>query len=192
MSSSGRDLYYLWEQQQWQAGKIDLSRDAPAPIQAAVETLLVLKDALTSALVPFVDVIPDEEDQVFLSTELVDEARHAVLFDRVLAEVLGVPGSMEARVALAGERLSEAWSRRLGLLGEASASVRAGGQEALVAGIRVTHIEIKGAAKELLEEIRAAAGSMPGLIAGLDLVDRDEGRHLAFAHAFLGTESRIA
>ncbi len=186
MGSKARELYYLWEQQQWEAGKIELAAAPDTPIQVAIESLLVIKDALTSGLVPFVDVIPDEEDQVFLSTELVDEARHAVFFDRVLTEVLEVPGSMESRVEAARLGLNGAWKERLQNLQSASTKVRSDGLKALPAGIRLTHIEIKGAAKGLLDEVRAAAGSGPGLLQGLDLIERDEERHLAFAHSFLG------
>lgn len=202
MSSSGRDLYYLWEQQQWQAGKIDLSRDAPAPIQEPVETVLVLKDALTTALVPFVDSIPGEEAQVFLSTELVDEARHAVFFDRVLSEVLGIEGTMESRVKDARSRMEVSWVETIEELSEMSSRVRAGGADDLRAGIELAHVRIKGGQlRDLLRDLLSESGDrgglpglpgLPGLQEGLDLVIRDEDRHLAFANSFLGTESRIA
>ncbi|MGH2818742.1 MAG: ribonucleotide-diphosphate reductase subunit beta, partial [Actinomycetota bacterium] len=94
---SYRDLYYRWERQQWEATAIDLSEDRRQWTEELSEHLkrsllwglasfYVGEQQVTETLVPFVDAAPSEEQQVFLSTQLVDEARHTVFFDRFYAE----------------------------------------------------------------------------------------------------------
>ena len=45
---------------------------------------------MTADLAPFVLAAPTGEVEAFLSTQLVDEMRHAVFFDRWMAEVMGL------------------------------------------------------------------------------------------------------
>jgi ribonucleoside-diphosphate reductase beta chain len=105
--SDARGLYYLWEQQQWEAGKIDLAVDATQwdglepglkrPVADSVSWRRLRAQIATDALVPFVDAAPSEEQQVFLTTRLVDEARHLVFFDRIRAEVFHDERDIEER-----------------------------------------------------------------------------------------------
>src|SRR5687767_4455769 len=94
---------------QWDAAAIDLTRDArawpglPAERRRRLMTLLagfcVAEDAVSEHLAPFADVareatLASQESLVawvfFLQRR--DEVRHALLFDRIAAEVLGLPG----------------------------------------------------------------------------------------------------
>jgi hypothetical protein len=56
---------------------------------------------VTDGLSPFIDAAPREEQKYFLATQQADDARHAVLFSRFMAEVAGigdgsVAGGLEA------------------------------------------------------------------------------------------------
>ncbi|MFN2525080.1 MAG: hypothetical protein ABR505_02280, partial [Actinomycetota bacterium] len=92
-----RSLYYEWEHGQWGAGSIQLATDARAwdeldadwrrALLEALAPFAVGQERASTALVPFVDAAPDEEQQVVLTTHLVDVARHAVFLDRFYAEV---------------------------------------------------------------------------------------------------------
>jgi len=56
------------------------------------------EECVTATLAPWVNSAPTEEMQLFLSTQLADEARHTVFFDRFFEEVVGVRGDdLEAR-----------------------------------------------------------------------------------------------
>src|SRR5438045_5691317 len=45
---------------------------------------------VTDTLGPYVTAMPDEEMRIFLTSQLVDEARHTVFFARFFREVLGI------------------------------------------------------------------------------------------------------
>lgn len=96
-SAHVRRLYYLWEQDQWEAGGIELSVDSEQWDKVAAPTRRAITDSVgwrreravlgMRALVLFVDLAPSEEQQVFLTTQLVDEARQLVFYDRLASEV---------------------------------------------------------------------------------------------------------
>src|SRR5688500_17842682 len=113
-----RALYYRWESQQWEAGAIDFAEDRaqwaelPADLKRSflwgLSSFYVGEEQVTHTLVPFVDAAPTEEQQVFLSTQLVDEARHTVFFDRFYSEALDEQGTdMKSRLEAQAERLND-------------------------------------------------------------------------------------
>src|SRR5918999_345868 len=154
-----RALYYRWERQQWSAGTIDFSEDRR---QWATELTPELKrsflwglasfyvgeEQVTHTLVPFVDAAPTEEQQVFLTTQLVDEARHTVFFDRFYSEVLDEEGDdMESRLKRQAERLNDGFrTLLLEMLPAAAETIRRRPDDpaALVEGIVLYHIVIEG------------------------------------------------
>jgi ribonucleoside-diphosphate reductase beta chain len=104
---TARDLYVRWERQNWSSYDIDFSRDVTdwqeMPEAARQAHLLgfigffIGEAGVTHTLGPMVVAAPTDEDQQFLATQLVDEARHTVFFDRFFREVLGIPGLEGAR-----------------------------------------------------------------------------------------------
>ncbi len=94
------ELYALWERQNWRVHELDFSVDREhwlaSPSEAQENVLWSLgsfyigEERVTSDLAPFVRAAPSGEIEAFLSTQLVDEARHAVFFDRYGAEVLSL------------------------------------------------------------------------------------------------------
>ncbi|MEA2366783.1 MAG: ribonucleoside-diphosphate reductase beta chain, partial [Thermoleophilaceae bacterium] len=87
-----RQLYALWERQNWKATELDFSVDkeqwVTTPREAQESTIWSLgsfyvgEERVTADLAPFLQAAPTGEIELFLATQLVDEARHAAFFDR--------------------------------------------------------------------------------------------------------------
>jgi ribonucleoside-diphosphate reductase beta chain len=199
-----RQLYYLWERQQWEAGAIDLSGDrrqwvedfSPElrrSLQWTIGSFFVGEEEVTKNLVPFVDASPSEEQAVFLTTQLVDGARHTVFLDRFHSEVIGGRGD---GMLTHPERRSERASPGLRtlvieMLPEAADRIRREKDDigALIEGIVLYHIVIEACValtgrRFLLGYLREQ-DLLPGLRQGLTAVARDESRHVNFAVRFL-------
>ena len=93
-----RQLYALWERQNWKATELDFTVDkeqwVTTPREAQESTIWSLgsfyvgEERVTADLAPFLQAAPSGEIELFLATQLVDEARHAAFFDRFGAEVM--------------------------------------------------------------------------------------------------------
>ena len=190
-----RALYYLWEQQQWEAGKLDLATDAaqwgtldPAARRLVSDSIAwrrLRAETATTALVPFVDIAPTEEQQVFLTTQLVDEARHLVFFDRVRAEVMGDAGErLEDRGGIVDDRHISALLTDLLPRVAADLRPRDAGLSGFVAGTVTYHLMILGAFgltdHWALDGYLAELDVLPGIRRGLELEARAAHRHVAF------------
>ena len=189
-SSSYRDLYYEWERGQWTTASLPLDADAEgwrvlddglrAEVERVIATGASVAGASVDLLVPVVDAAPTEEQQVFLTTQLVDVARHAVLFD-LSCSALGlvgerleasvdpdVAGTIEGRLRALTGRLHAApddtalFAETLDLYSSEVAAPLARMRSSLIA--RLTEADV-----------------LPGLRAGLSVVARDVERHAAFA-----------
>src|SRR3982751_2663709 len=95
------DLYARWERGNWAATEIDFSVDREhwhheftARQRTAALWLYSLffhgEDSVADNLSPYIDAAPLEEQKYFLTTQQVDEARHAVFFKRFVHEVVGL------------------------------------------------------------------------------------------------------
>src|SRR5919201_180659 len=100
---SYQDLYRRWENGNWKATELDFSQDykdwhetfSELERNAALWNYSMFfhgEDSVTDNLSPYIDAAPREEQKYFLATQQVDEARHAVFFDRFMGEVAGVEG----------------------------------------------------------------------------------------------------
>jgi len=93
------DLYRRWESQQWSVGDLDFTLDREDWLKSTeLEKKSTLwshrlffngEERVTSTLAPFVWAAPTPEIEIFLSTQMVDEARHTVFFQRWWQEVVG-------------------------------------------------------------------------------------------------------
>src|ERR671926_321007 len=94
-----QQLYALWERQQWQSQAIDLERDKEqwAGLSAedreehlwGLSSFFVGEERVTTEFSGLVMSYEDEQEEAFLTTQQVDEARHMQFFDRFCREVLG-------------------------------------------------------------------------------------------------------
>src|SRR5688572_14883707 len=95
-----QQLYELWERQQWASQTIDLTQD-PAHWSALDEadreeclwglsSFFVGEERVATQFSGLVMAYENEQEEAFLTTQQVDEARHLQFFDRYYREVLGV------------------------------------------------------------------------------------------------------
>ncbi|HXK40224.1 MAG TPA: ribonucleotide-diphosphate reductase subunit beta, partial [Candidatus Paceibacterota bacterium] len=112
------DLYNRWEKQNWSTQDLDFSEDVEhwknmtglfegfrTELQRSFTLFFVGEQAVTDTLSPLVHAAPDEPSRVFLSTQLVDEARHSVFFSRFFEEVIGISGGLSAALAVLKDRV---------------------------------------------------------------------------------------
>ena len=199
-----RDLYYRWERQQWEAGSIDFSEDrrqwaedfSPELRRSflwGLSSFYVGEEQVTNTLVPFVDAAPTEEQQLFLTTQLVDEARHTVFFDRFYSEALEEEGTdMKSRLEAQTERLNAGFrTLLLEMLPAVSEKIRAdlGDTKALIEGVVLYHLVIEATlaltGQRFLLNYTRENDLLPGLRQGFTAVARDESRHVGFGVKFL-------
>jgi ribonucleoside-diphosphate reductase beta chain len=186
---------------QWDEAAIDLTADArqwpqlPDERRGRLKTLLagfrIGDDLVSEHIAPFADAA---RKGTLLSQESLmawvfflqrrDEQRHARLFDRIAAEVLGLPGNTlaERRAAARAEAppgLLELFEERLpGMAAEIAA-----GRKGLAEGVSLYHMLLEGVVfdagqRTLLEDL--ADGALPGVYEGVRRVQLDERWHIGF------------
>jgi ribonucleoside-diphosphate reductase beta chain len=186
---------------QWDARAIDLAPDArawptlPAERRRRLTTLLagfhVGEGAVSQHIEPFADAARDAS---LASTESLvawvfflqvrDEARHALLFDRIAAEVLGVPGaSPEERRAAARAHVPDAVLELFEVRLPEMAAELAAGRTGLGEGVSLYHMVLEGSVfvagqQALLDDL--ADGALPGVREGVTRVELDERWHIGF------------
>lgn len=193
-----RQLYYRWERQQWAAGAIDLSEDRrqwvevfPIDFQRAFSWSLSsfkIADEITTMLVPFVDAAPSEEQQVFLTTQLADSARHTVFYDRFDSEVLADGAALAPRPGWLNEGCRILTTEMLPAASEAIAN-DLGNMGRFVEGVALYHLVIEGTVaftgrRFLLDHVHAN-DLLSGFRRGSTAIALDEVRHVDFAMRFL-------
>lgn len=197
-STGPRSLYYRWEKEQWEAGRIDLDpdRDAWAALPLALRDRVAAAAAwrqlralqATDALVRFVDAAPNEEHQVFLTTQLVDEARQVVFFDRFRSQVAGKETSSVTDLAPeVGPDIRALLMKRLPSAAQRMAT-GASGLGALVRGMvlyQICIVGLLGLTEQRFLTMGPAGEVLPGLTEGLGHCERDARRHVAFGLGFL-------
>lgn len=200
---SYRELYYRWERQQWKASDIDLASDIAQWDQMTEEEWMSIIDiiatffqgeaSVTDALSPYIVAMPDEEMRFFVTTQLVDEARHTIFFDRFFQEVLHIDeGSIGERLSLARQFLNPAKHFILvdSLTDMAQRLQRDPHNRALlIEGVVLYHIIAEGTMgvagqRQLLEHFRQK-NLFPAFRGGFTAVARDESRHVLFGVKFL-------
>ena len=186
---------------QWNPEAIDLLPDArtwqdlPAERRRRLKTILagfrVGEDAVSEHIRPFADAareatLASQESLMawvfFLQRR--DEDRHAQFFDRVAAEVLGLPGDTpaerrEAAKPHAPAGVIELFEARL----PETAAELAAGRTGLAEGVSLYHLLLEGVVffagqHALLEDL--ADDALPGVRAGLERVQLDERWHVGF------------
>lgn len=190
-------LYRRWERQQWAVGDLDFTKDAddwrslPPPVQNVMQHTMTLffigEQAVTDTLAPLLLAASREDERIFLATQVADEARHTVFFQRFFEEVVGVGGGLHAALDAISPQATEGFRRIFERqLLDAMDLVRRDplNEKAWVEGVVTYHLIIEGylavtGQRSLLRTLRHA-GLMPGFIAGFTAVARDESRHIGF------------
>ncbi|MBO0797118.1 MAG: ribonucleotide-diphosphate reductase subunit beta, partial [Ktedonobacteraceae bacterium] len=113
-----QELYYRWERQQWRAQEIDFAPDraqweAMPPEEQRIRLFGLSaffkgEECVTNTLAPYATAMPDDDMRIFVTTQLVDEARHTIFFARFFKEALGVDhGSLEATLDVVEQNMNE-------------------------------------------------------------------------------------
>jgi ribonucleoside-diphosphate reductase beta chain len=197
-------LYALWERQNWRSHELDFSVDREhwlaTPAEAQTHTAFSLgsfyvgEERVTADLAPFVMAAPSGEVEAFLSTQLVDEMRHAVFFDRWMAQVMGLEaGDMRSRLQeLESKLLGEPWHFLFDdSLRDIANRIKAKPDdlELFVEGIVTYHMVTEGVlampGQRIIIQYTEDHSLFPGFNKGFRLVEQDEHRHIAFGVRFL-------
>ncbi len=198
-----RQLYALWERQNWKAHEIDFSVDreqwltVPRASQEDViwslGSFYVGEERVTADLAPFLLAAPSGEIELFLATQLVDEARHAAFFDRFGAEVMAFGADdLRGRMREVESRLGDPWRTVFddGLRDVANRiKAKPDDLSLFVEGVATYHLVVEGflavTGQTLIRDYLLAHSLYPGFCGGFGLVERDEHRHVAFGVRFL-------
>ena len=107
-----QQLYELWERQQWHRRRSTSSATRSSgpgcPTRSKEEHLwglssfFVGEERVTTQFSGLVMAYEDEQEEAFLTTQQVDEARHMQFFDRWFREVAGIDGGIQERLAACG------------------------------------------------------------------------------------------
>jgi ribonucleoside-diphosphate reductase beta chain len=168
-------------------------RDSQIQTTWSLGSFYIGEERVTADLVPFVSAAPNGEVEAFLSTQLVDEARHAVFFDRFGAEVMVLDaGDLRGRLNELEAMMLEPWHRLFDddLRGIAKrVAERPHDLDLFVEGITTYHMVIEGVlamtGQHFILKYMEEHGLYPGFRKGFSLIERDEHRHIAFGVRFL-------
>ena len=198
-----QELYALWERSNWRAHELDFSTDREhwltTPSEAQRHTAWTLggfyvgEERVTADLAPFLLAAPSGEIEAFLATQLVDEARHAVFFDRFAAEVMTLsPGDLRSRLEETEATMLDAWHFLFddALRGVAKRLLASPDDlELFVEGIVTYHMVTEGVlamtGQRTILQYMGSHDIYPGFQRGFSLVEQDEHRHIAFGVRFL-------
>jgi ribonucleoside-diphosphate reductase beta chain len=198
-----RQLYALWERQNWKATELDFTVDKEqwvvTPREAQESTIWSLgsfyvgEERVTADLAPFLLAAPTGEIELFLATQLVDEARHAAFFDRFGAEVMCLSADdFRGRMQEVEQVLLSPW-REVFDDGLRDVSKRMQAKpddlDLFVEGVTTYHMVVEGflavTGQTLIRDYMIEHSMYPGFCEGFGLVERDEHRHVAFGVRFL-------
>jgi ribonucleoside-diphosphate reductase beta chain len=197
-----QQLYELWERQQWQSQGIDLERDkeqwAAMPDEDKEEHLwglssfFVGEERVTTQFSGLVMAYENEQEEAFLATQQVDEARHMQFFDRWFREVAGIDGGIQDRLAASRADVTDAFvelfDERLVKAGERLIA-DASDLDAKVDFVTAYHMVIEGTlaltGQHFMLDFYEKNELLPGFQEGFANIARDEHRHVAYGTWFL-------
>ena len=193
------DLYRRWESQQWAVGDLDFALDRQDWLESSdLDRKATLwshrlffngEERVTATLAPFVWAAPTPEIEVFLSTQMVDEARHTVFFDRWWREVVRTDAKdMKELLTEIRPETNEGYNTlfydRLPSTAQRLAS-NPKDFDAFVEGVTIYHIIVEATIaltgqRFELESMREMDLTDRGFYRGFTAVARDESRHVSF------------
>jgi ribonucleoside-diphosphate reductase beta chain len=190
--------YHKAKELMWDPRSVDCGQDKRDwAAMSAEERDLILRvgslfhageEAVAHDLAPLLVAVRREgghiEDEFFLTTQLFEETKHLEFFDRWFDEVVGGEVDLasflgESYGTVFYQTLPEALNRLLidhSAIAQVEASV-------------VYHMIIEGVLAETgyhgFYQALKGRGLLPGLVQGIELIQRDEARHIAFGVYFL-------
>lgn len=197
-----QQLYELWERQNWQSHTIDLAQDRRDWEQMDedlrhrlawnLSSFFIGEERVTTQFSGLVMAYESQGEEAFLTTQQVDEARHAQHFNRFYEQVLGIDGSFEDRLRRAREDLNPAFIEMFdGVLVDWGARLVENPRdiEAKVDFVTLYHMIIEGTlaltGQWFLTDFMERNRILPGWVEGFKLISQDEHRHVAYGTWFL-------
>ncbi len=189
------DLYRRWEQNNWSAMEIDFGADREGwagltEIQRSSALWIYSmffygEDSVADNLSPYIDAAPKEEQKYFLTTQQVDEARHAIFFHRFFKEVIGAGDSVAATLAFTEQHLGWGYRKVFDRLDRMAEELRRDRSLPKFAqAMTLYHLVVEGTlaqpGQHFIEDFFVRDGSLPGFTSGMENVSRDEQRHIGF------------
>jgi ribonucleoside-diphosphate reductase beta chain len=196
------DLYRRYLRQRWDVYDIDFTRDVRDWSESMTQEERDAFVAISSGFhhgerqveveLPVFMLGGSEESRIYMSSQIEDEARHTVFFDRFYREVVGLPGDSVQEVLDASfEHVSETFVGPFGLLAYQADELRADPDD-LAARVRygtTYFLWIEGVLALSVMKITLTycrnRGFLPGYYAGFTATCRDEARHVQFGMRFL-------
>jgi ribonucleotide reductase beta subunit family protein with ferritin-like domain len=204
---SYEDLYSRWERGNWSAMDLDFTEDARQWREdftdfertAALWNYCLFfwgEDAVADNLSPYIDAAPLEEQKYFLTTQQVDEARHAVFFKRFMQEVCGIgDGTMASGLQAIKPQLTPGFRKIFGRLDRMADELRADHSPAkLAAAVTLYHIVVEAALAQPGQHFICGylekRDQLPAFREGMANIAADEQRHIGFGVKLLSDLNR--
>jgi ribonucleoside-diphosphate reductase beta chain len=202
-----QQLYELWERQPWQSQAIDFTQDredwAGLPdgdkddIVWFLSSFFIGEERVATQFNGLVGAYETQAEEHFLTTQQVDEARHAQHFNNFYREVVGYDGSFEQRLDRARADLTDAFKYLFDdVLVDANRRLLAepGDIEAKVDFVTTYHMVIEGTlaltGQDTLTRVFEREGILPGFLEGFRRISQDEHRHVAYGTWFLQQKAK--
>src|SRR5687767_6014828 len=198
-----QQLYELWERQPWSAHAIDLERDKEEwdttvtheekeQLAYNLSAFFIGEERVATQFTGLVRAYEDISEEAFLTTQQVDEVRHAQFFNRFYAEVLNRDGTFETRLEKARDDVNEDFIQLFDVeLVNAQETLLANPSdiEAKVDFVVLYHMVIEGTlaltGQFFMQDYLEKQGRLPGLLEGYQRISQDEHRHVAYGTWFL-------
>jgi ribonucleotide reductase beta subunit family protein with ferritin-like domain len=204
---SYEDLYARWERGNWKATELDFTEDARQwredftdfERQAALWNYCLFfwgEDAVADNLSPYIDAAPREEQKYFLTTQQVDEARHAVFFKRFMHEVCGIgDGTVGSGLQAIKPQLTPGFRKIFERLDRMADELRADRSPAkLAAAVTLYHVVVEATlaqpGQHLICSYLEKRDQLPAFREGMQNIAADEQRHIGFGVKLLADLNR--
>jgi len=190
-------LYRRWETQQWAVSELDFTQDklhwanlppgVRATLQNTMTAFFIGEQAVTDTLSPILHAAPHEDERIFLATQIADEARHTVFFQRFFEEVIGLGGGIHAALAELKPKARDGYRQIFDVeLVNATEKCRIDPSDrvAWVEAVATYHLVIEGflalGGQRTTLRLLRRVGMLPGFVSGFTAIARDESRHIGF------------
>jgi ribonucleoside-diphosphate reductase beta chain len=198
-----QQLYELWERQGWSAHAIDLEADQAEWSDSVTQSerdqlaynlsaFFIGEERVATQFSGLVRAYENQSEEAFLTTQQVDEVRHAQFFNRFYAEVLGRDGTFEDRLQQARDDVNDAFIDLFDnhlVQSQERLLQNPSDLEAKVDFVVLYHMVIEGTlaltGQHFMQAFLEQQGFMPGLLEGYQRISKDEHRHVAYGTWFL-------
>jgi len=202
-----QQLYELWERQPWQTHTIDFTKDREDWAKLSDEdkdhivwflsSFFIGEERVATQFGGLGGAYEDQSEEAFLTTQQVDEARHAQHFNNFYTQVVGYDGTFEDRLARAREDLNDSFKVLFDeVLVDANRRLIANpsDMDAKVDFVTTYHMVIEGTlaltGQDTLTRVFEGRGILPGFLEGFRKISQDEHRHVAYGTWFLQQKAR--